>query len=339
MKRDVLAIAAMLYLSGCANAAASRPPLSLAASPPTNGVDDSVVCRGLATRFIGLPAMSDERSPAAPPMAGRWWVRSCSATRAGEELHVRLDGPGWYWVNQRDSGLAVRQQVPFRLKLELDGKLDGSATDGVFSLWFAPTRAPRIALQAPDELDVRSENAWGWLLTHVPLSSAGSKAAERFTSVMTGTLQQELGGGATVTYDLLSGQADATLGRLEPGQVPEHPFKDAPPWLVNEPLLLEPSATQVVGPIEPGSRQLDVAIERGPGVEYRAICAQQMPASYAAISGARLADVPSRAWVESGSVTGLGPHATSLVVDDCSYYLVLNTAGASSTLAALRLRG
>lgn len=116
MKHDVLAIAAVLSLSGCASVATSRSLPSVAAPSPAVGVDDSAVCRGLAERFIGLPAMAEGQSSAtsASPMAGRWWVRSCSATRAGAELRVRLDGPGWYWVDQRDSGLAVRQQVPFR---------------------------------------------------------------------------------------------------------------------------------------------------------------------------------------------------------------------------------
>jgi hypothetical protein len=341
MKRAVLrAVAALVYLGSCANATVLRPTLSLSAFEPAIGVDDSAICRGLAERFLGLPAVEEpgQASAGAAPLAGRWWIRSCSATRSGAELRIRLKGPGWYWVERRDSGIVVKQQVPFQLSLEVDGELDGSATDGVFYLWFTPTRPARVQMSAPASLAVRSESAWGWLLTHLPLASPGATAAERFASVMTRELQQALASGATVTYDIASGQADAALGRLEPGKVPDHPFKDAGEWLVNERLLLPPSAAHVVGPLAPGPLQLEIAVERGPGVAHRSVCAQRMPEAYGPIAAGKVSDVPADAWVSHGTAVGHGRHVSSIVVEPCSHYLVIVTAGNASTLAALRLR-
>jgi len=332
------AMAAALYSLGCASESVARPPARAPLAP--SAVDGSPVCKSLGDRFVGLPAVSEKSQPpqALAPLAGTWWIRSCSAHRRGDELQIRLQGPGWYWVEESESGIAVRQQVPFQLDVELDGRLSHSISQGVFSLWFEPAREPRIRVAAPESLQVHSSNAWGWLLKLVPLASPGRMAAERFSERLTAALRDRLREGATVTFDGWSGQADAGLGRLEAGQTPRHPFEDGGTWVVNDRLFLAPTATQVVGPIDPGGMNLDVSIESGSGVNYHAVCSEDLSANYAAIASGALSQVPRRAWASTGQVAGLGRHSAAMRVDGCKFYLVLSTAGPSTTLAALRVR-
>ncbi len=335
------AIAAALYSLGCAGeTGARRPALEPRAPLAASSMDDSPICKSLADRFIGLPASSEEdsRSMALAPLAGTWWIRSCSAKRSGDELQVTLQGPGWYWVEESESGIAVRQQVPFQLRVELDGRLRNAMSGGVFSLWFEPAREPRIQLTAPERLRVHSSNAWGWMLQLVPLASPGRVAADRFSERLTVALHHRLRDGATVTFDAGSGQADAGLGRLEAGHTPHHPFEDGVSWIVNDRLFLAPAATQVVGPIDPGATSLDVAIESGSGVNYNAVCSEDLSANYTAIASGELSQVPKRAWAATGKLGGLGRHSAAVQVDGCKFYLVLSTAGPLTTLAALRVR-
>jgi hypothetical protein len=336
----VLASVAAAPLLGCAGAAARPPALEPRAQLQPSSVDRSAVCDSLAERFIGLPSNSDSNTGAkVAPSAGSWWVRSCSAIRTGDELRVRLQGPGWYWVEESSGGIAVRQQVPFQLSLEVDGRVHDSFSAGVFSLWFEPAREPRIQVVAPAQLNVRSSNALGWMLQLVPLASPGRVAAERFSESMTTALRGKLRDGATVTFDVRSGQSDAALGRLEAGEAPRHPFEDGASWVVNDRLFLAPAASQVLGPINPGRSSLDVAIESGSGVSYKALCSEDMISSYAAIASGELSLVPGRAWVASGEITGPGPHTAPLRVESCKFYLVVATTGRHGTLAALRVRG
>jgi hypothetical protein len=313
----------------------ARAPLA------TGSVDGTPVCKSLADRFIGLPAVgekSQSQSQALAPLAGTWWIRSCSTRPSGEELQIHLQGPGWYWVEENESGIAVRQQVPFQLSVELDGRVRAFISEGVFSLWFEPAREPRIQVAAPQRLQVHSSNAWGWMLQLVPLASPGRMAAERFSERLTAALHDRLREGATVTFDARSGQADAGLGKLEAGQTPRHPFEDGISWIVNDKLFLAPAATQVVGPIDPGAASLDVAIESGSGVNYNAVCSEDLSANYTAIASGELSQVPTRAWVATGKVGGLGRHRAAVRVEGCKFYLVLSTDGPSTTLAALRVR-
>ena len=118
-----------LLAIGCASALASHP--ETAALKP-RAVDDSFVCEQLADRFVGLPAVSTAGGAASrpAPLVGRWWLRTCSATREKDELRLRLQGPGWYFVDKNDGNLALHQQVPFDLSIELDGRLNVNTTDG-----------------------------------------------------------------------------------------------------------------------------------------------------------------------------------------------------------------
>jgi hypothetical protein len=282
-----------------------------------------------------LPWADAEPAPVAS--AGRWWVRRCSAKTRGPELEIRLDGSGWYWVDQAANGLRVSEQIPFELGLVLVGRLREGIDSGVLSLWFEPTAAATLSLETPDELPVSSDSAWGTFLRWVPGVSPARRAAQRFRDELSEAFGSRLRGGATFTYVLASGQPDATLGLLPPGKTPTHRF-DEPSWSVNDRVLLAPEGTQVVGPIEPGKRQLNVIVERGPGLTYRAICESTFRDQYEAIRSGALAKVPDAAWIAHGTVEGFGERTEPLRVAGCRYFIVASSSKSEYTLAGILVR-
>lgn len=336
MIRPRLAQASLaLCLIGCAPAIASPPETALTARP----VDDTFICEHLADRFVGLPAVSDGEAAARPaPLVGRWWLKGCSATGERDELLLRLQGPGWYFVDKNDGDFALRQQVPFNLSIELKGRLKVTTSDGIFSVWLDPEKDPRVDLQVSKDLDVRASSAWGSVLRMMPLVPVRSMAADRFSESAAEALRLKLREGATVTYDVAAGQADAALGRLGPGQTPENAFHDHIPWLINDRLFLDASAVHVVGPITPGPTRLDVTVERGAGVAYRALCAGDMDKDYSALASGDAASITVDPHLANGTVAGFGKHITDFRVDGCKFYLVITALQRADTLVSLRVR-
>lgn len=326
----------VLLAVGCAPAVASHPETALA--PRT--IDNSFVCQHLADRFVGLPAVANAGSAGSrpAPLVGRWWLRACSATGEGGELRVRLQGPGWYYVDKSDGNLALHQQVPFNLGIELDGRLKVTSAEGVFSVWLDPDKAPRVDLQVSKDLDVKATSAWGSVLQLMPLVPVRSMAANRFSEAASEALQLKLREGATVTYDVGAGQADASLGRLGVGTTPENAFQDRIPWLINDRLALDASAVHVLGPITPGPTRLDVIVEHGAGVRYRALCTGDMDKDYSALANGNVASIAADPTLANGTVAGLGRHTTDFQVDNCKFYLVISALEPADTLVSLRVR-
>lgn len=311
---------------------------------PAATFDDSMVCQAIAGRFIGLPVAAQQTARAGRPLpataalsAGRWWVRRCSAKTYGSDLKIELAGPGWYWVEETTSGIKVAQQVPFSLTVLVTGRLHTSAEAGVLSLWFVPVAEPVVRVTSPAELEVASVDVGGRVLALVPGVSPARRAAARFESGLTEAFRAHLRAGATVTYDIRSGQADATLGTLLPGEIPERPFQDEPTWSVNERLLLAPEGSQILGPIPAGVLRINVIVEQGPGVGYRALCEEALEQSYPAIAAGVLGEVPASAWVSKGASRGLGERAITLRVA-CRSYLVVHSVDRQYTHAAIRVR-
>lgn len=325
-----------LLAIGCAPAVAAHPESALA----PRAVDSSFVCEHLADRFVGLPSVASAGVASArpAPLVGRWWLRTCSATGERDELHVRLQGPGWYFVDRNDGNLSLRQQVPFNLSIELDGRLNVTSTDSVFSVWLHPEREPRVDIQVSKELDVRASSAWGSVLRLMPLVPVRSIAANRFSESATEALRLKLREGATVTYDVAAGQADATLGRLGVGQTPQNAFQDSVPWLINDRLFLDDATVHVVGPITAGPTRLDVTVEQGAGVRYRALCAEDMDKDYSALAKGNAAAIAADPALANGSVVGLGKHTTDFRVDGCKFYLVISPLKPANTLVSVRVR-
>ena len=323
--------------ASCAPVVATHPETAVT----RRSVDDSFVCEQLADRFVGLPAMSEKGQGSASqpsPLVGRWWLRTCSATREKGEIRVRLQGPGWYFVDKSDGNLALHQQVPFDLSIEVDGRLQASAADGIFSVWLRPDRDPRVNLQVSEDLDVKASSAWGSVLRAMPLVPVRSMAASRFSESATDALRLKLREGATVTYDVGAGQADGTLGRLGVGQTPENAFQDGVPWLINDRLYLDAAAVHVVGPIAPGPTRMDVTVERGKGARYRALCAEDMEKDYPALARGDAAGIAADPRLPSGAVSGQGKHTTDFRVDSCKFYLVISALERAGSVVSLRVR-
>jgi len=308
-----------------------------------SSIDDSMLCHSLADHFVGLPTVDSRwtkatASGAPAPSAGRWWVRQCSAQSHGADLNVALRGPGWYWVDQRASGIRVRQQVPFDLSLSVRGRLRKGATDGVFSLWFVPSAEPIVEVEAPAELEAEPVNAWGNLLSLVPGVSPTRAAARRFRQDLTRSLLLQAHAGVTVTYDLRTGQADTSLGQLAPGTAPRPALGDEPTWAVNERLLLAPGGVQVLGPIDPGPLTLNVVVEQGPGLTYRAACQQALSDNYQVIRDGNFSRLPPSTWLVDGRATGLGERTARLRVEACRFFLIVTTSSGDYTVGAVRVR-
>jgi hypothetical protein len=323
--------------AGCAHGAG---PSKLPATVPRSS-DGSSVCEGLIGRFIGLPAVEEvpQASLAPAALAGRWWVRKCAAPSHEGRVHLRLEGPGWYFVDEDGSDLSLHQQVSFDLGVELEGRLDADLESGVLSIWLVPEKEPLIELDVSRDLDVRASSAWGAVLRWMPLVPVQAMAADRFSDAAVSALRIKLRSGATATYDFRSRQGDATLGKLGAGQTPNHAFGDRTPWLVNERLRLAPSSVHVLGPIAPGPTRLDVNVEQGEGIAYRAVCERDLDSNYSALARGRVGELSVGAIVTRGKVTGLGLHTTDFAVTECKFYLIISSlAGARRTLVSLRVR-
>jgi hypothetical protein len=335
---------AALVSCGCAGGTLQSPRWELNGAPlGAASVDDSLLCRSLADRFVGLPSVdrrwSNAQTPTAPaPSAGRWWVRQCSAKSRGSELEVVLSGPGWYWIDQRSSGIEVRQQVPFELTIEVTGRLREAANNGVFSLWFVPSQEPVVRVEAPPSLEAKPVNAWGEIVSFLPGVSPAEVAARRFKQDLEQAFQAQSRAGATFTYDLSSGQADATLGQLPPGKTPRPVLDDEATWLVNERLLLAPRGVQVLGPIDPGELTMNVIVEQGPGLIYRAVCQQTLRDNYQAIMAGSFSGLTRASWLAEGTLVGLGERTSRFRVEACKFYLVVTASSRAYAVGALRVR-
>jgi hypothetical protein len=306
---------------------------------------DGLVCKGLLDHFLGLPASLAGKAAArteagSVPLTGRWWIRGCSTSADDGALSLHLSGPGWYWVDMDQGDVALHQQVPFELEAQLWGTFRAAYSDGVVSFWFDPTREPKVTLVASSDLNVEGSSVWGSFLRALPFFPIRSLTAQELSKSASSALRDNLGRGATVTYDIVRGQSDMALGKLGLGKTPVRPFSDGSAWLTNDRLLLPPVATQVLGPIEPLERRaLDVDIERGRGIAYRALCIADMPAALAHVMSGTPEDIPRARLLASETITGAGSHRIELHVTQCPFYLVLSSADAATALAAVRVQG
>jgi hypothetical protein len=332
-----LALAATVASCGAAPAAETPPP---AISTPSGS--SNWVCRGLAGHFLGLPAAAPEGEGPAP-VTGRWWLRGCElglirGLAGRKELQIHLEGPGWYWIDFDEGDFELHQQVPFELSADIVGTVRFGSSGSVLSLWFEPTQAANVRVEASTDLELHGATAWGSLLRRVPLLPIRRLTAQRLSKSATAAFGAQIRRGMTITYDLAKDQADMALGLLRPGETPERWFEDDSAWIENDRLLLPARATQVFGPLEPVPLLLDVVVQRGPGIRYRALCTREMPARLDDIATGAPERIVAAQLVANGTIVGSGSHSAKLVVTTCPHYLVVSSAGAETALVALRLR-
>lgn len=340
---SAVAIAASLWLGGCAARTAEAPvaPHSPAEQSPA-AARSNLVCDSVRDRFIGLPAAAGsagDRAPGPTPLAGQWWVQRCSLAPDGRELVVRLGGPGWYWVDMERGDFALRQQVRLDIDVELAGALHLGYRKGIVSLWFEPTREPKVAIRASDDLAVRGATLRGSLLRRVPFLSIRERIAAALSAEASSAFREQLARGATVTYDVRGDRADVALEQLRPGTAPARAFDDGAPGVVNDRVLLPPGTTHAFGPVAPAAEyQLDVINEQGAGLEYRALCAQDLRANFASIWAGAADRIAPQSLVAHGTVLGDGRHAAALHVSRCPFYIVVSPAPNANTTTLVRLR-
>ena len=308
--------------------------------PPT-ATDTSSVCSALSNRFLGLP--DGLGSTANAPLAGRWWVRSCKTDVRGAELRVRLEGPGWFWVDRDDGSFRVRQNVFFRVSADLVGRFEREVAwhRGVVSLWFRPENAD-VRVEPLGELRPQAKSPLLALLATlsmpIPRWNVQAQARAQLEREASHEFESALERGYTLLYDVERGQPDFALDLLPAGRMPEHPFGDAQPWLANERLLLAPGALHVLGPFEPSEAlALDVRVESGPGIAYRAVCATDLRRALGAAERGDTGRIPSADVVDTGSVQR--SESARVRAPDCGFYLVLSTSSDARTDADVRLRG
>lgn len=149
-------------------------------------------------------------------------------------------------------------------------------------------------------------------------------------------MRDRLRNGVTLTYDTKIGQLDLLLGALPNGKAPQRPFSDGGRWLANERQTVHPSGFQVTGPFEPVSEAaIDVVVEDGSNVSYRAVCAGD---AEKALDAALHEQRPMIARGTDATVVPAGQrHSVSFTPPPCSWSIV-TSAGASPARAAIRLR-
>jgi hypothetical protein len=295
----------------------------------------------MVDRFVGLPAEAAGKSAAHDEdlIAGRWWVRSCATKALPGELEIHLSGPGWYWVDVRDGDVELHQQVPFQLEVRLWTTFEAAYSEGVASLWLEPTREPAVEVVASRDLDVRGASVWGWFMRYVPFFPIRELVAKKLSENATAALRRSFGRGATVTYDILRGQSDVGLGKLGLGKTPERPFGDRATWLVNERLSLPVHAVQVVGPIDPApARIIDVDVESGAGVLFRAVCLSDIGGELASIVSGDPQLLAREHVLARATIEGAGLHTAELRVSSCRFCLVASAARGVDSVVALRVR-
>ena len=320
----VLWLTATVLSTGCATSEPARSPAPVRGAP-------SPVCGGLVGRFVGLPASLEQDTPlssqSGAPLAGSWWIRSCSTRRTGSELSVSIDGPGWYWIDAERGGVALHQQVGLELSAQVTGTLSAGYGSGVVSVWFTPSREAVVDVTASENVQPKSKSLRSSLLQWLAPGLMKSKVASDLSAEATDQLRAKLAHGVTVTYDVWRNQADLALEQLKAGQTPAHPLGTDLPWLVNERMLLPPGATQAFGPFAADTaHRLDIINRAGPGLEFRAVRASAMSASLEALRDGRPDRLAPETVIDSGTVSQ--PRGTvALVPQDWPFYLVFFSTG------------
>ncbi len=338
MLREItVAIALSSLVSSCASNA--RPKTEVGS---VGGTSSSSVCQAVLDQFVALPAGLDRAPAGGAPSLGRWWVRRCTTEAAGAELRVRLEGPGWYWVDREDDAFRVRQHVHFRVHAELVGSFRPGVSwkNGVISLWFEPTGAD-VDVEPLGEIEPTTDNfllgVLQGLAMPLPRWNVEAQAARRFEDEARTKFQEALSRGYTLVYDVDHAQPDFALDLLDPGELPLRPFGTKARWLANERLLLAPGAPHVLGPFEAADQlALDVRVSRGEGVAYRAVCAPDLKRAFAVAERGASGSVPLTEIVDTGQLRGVSSEA--LRVPDCGFYLVVSALGDGVAEADVRIR-
>jgi len=333
-------IALALALGGSAACASRQPTPSIPVSRAESASKASPLCQGLLGHFIGLPAELADAGSAGAPAAGRWWVKSCAFELAGAELHLRLRGPGWFWVDRREGPLHLRQHVYFRVDADLCGSVQKHIgwRNGLVSVWFKPSRAVVHAVPI-GRVHANSNSVVVSVMRRLAGLGVDEKVRHKVEQEITRRFEEALGRGYTVVYDLENSQSEFAIGALGEGTRPKHPFIGGGGWYVNENVIAAPGGVHAFGPFEPREAlSLDARISSGLGVNWRAICASEVERAFSKVESGETASIPERAVLKGGTLSGSGIRHSKTPVLDCPSYIVVSAIGNDVTRAALRVR-
>ena len=247
------------------------------------------MCDALEGRLVPLPE-GDARGAAAgtAPAVGRLEMQRCRARREGERLGLHLEGRGWTWVDERSAGplatsFRVRGYLRFSLAVDLLGEIDVAydRRARVATLWLTPRERPVARVTSRGRLPIQAETGWSGLIGRIGQALGGpldERARPMLESHAATLMASRLRPGVTATANLCTGQLDAVVGALRPGEAPDRPFDEGDrPWLDNQRVLLYPGGIDLAGPYDTSGERLevDVEVEEGPGVEAQVACRDQ----------------------------------------------------------------
>lgn len=361
MKPTTLASLAALALgAGCAGSTprpAPPPPPAPARAAATDaelarlllGAGEHHACEALRGMFFPLLPPDAPRGPEVgrAPVTGRWWIRECEARREGDALRVRLVGPLWQWTAQEQQGFRLRQYVHLAADVTVRGRVDLAydADRGLATLWFSPVRRPDARVRVLGDVDPRAASFLtraGNVLTLGLLDEVADERAEAEAGP-TGARQMEgqLGVGVTVVLDVPRGQQYVVPVPLAEGARPEVPLPTEARWVVNETQAFYPGGLgfHVSGPHPRAlAAHLDVQVQRGDGVRYRAVCEDDARRAFEPLAAGRAPELPQALPGQEGEVRGEALATRALAVPGCRWYLVTAPVGDEHTRAAVRLR-
>jgi hypothetical protein len=215
-------------------------------------------------------------------------VERCDVSSAEDRLRIEVGGRGWRWIQERvqkaGATFDLREHVRFRGSLEVEGTLDFAYARErrVATVWFTPTRRPRVNVVPTVEPDVEARGPWSRLLGIAMMVATADSLNERGDEALRtqGSAQaaNRIAQGMTMTYDLCTGQRDITGRVLPAGVVPIRPYESPPvhPWMENERVRVRPGGIDVSGPFDADGQEVhfDLEAEEGGALRARLVCMQ-----------------------------------------------------------------
>lgn len=250
-------------------------------------VAEARACEALDGAFVPLPEDRPAR-PASelPIIEGRLWVSECEVERRGDVLAIVVGGRGWRWIEQSAPGplatsYTVRGHVRFdahvEVEAETDLRYDERGRRALVAL--TPRAEARATLSPIGAIPLVADGGWSSVIGGLGGLLGGGSVAERARPLVqehgAAMVQRMLRAGATLSFDLCSGQLDGGLGALGDGAAPpERPYGDEEPWRDNARVRLRPGGIDASGPWTTDGRRVlaDVEVEAGGALEAALVC-------------------------------------------------------------------
>lgn len=315
-------------------------------------VAERQLCDQVKGQFVALPdgtETAEGSAAGASPSAGRLWIEDCRAEQRGDNLMMRLEGPGWIWVEQEAAGpmgstFKVQGFLRFHGIMELEGSVDLAYTDKarLISLWMTPQADVKASITPTGSVPVEPEGGWSSFLAAVggAIGDSIEERAKPMVEEQGGQMMAEvLQGGFTFTVDVCTGQADSTVGPLANGEKPVRPYPhDGILWQANQRVRLRAGGIDVAGPFASDTAPIhfDFEGESGEGADVELYC----EADAANVVRAHLADEPINTSWRPITTHRIDPGSSSYLEADsgrCPVVAILKPRGKDPTVLKYRV--